>query len=180
MKFSGRGLIAVIFLVVIAKTCGSDSSSSKVRSTIPVAVAPPQSSFVTPSPTTLPAIAQRPTRYIGPKSLNVRSSANGRVLSSLPHGQAVTIYEELNGWSRISTDTETAKWISSDHLCVEKDCSDIKKWMAPPAPPPRPTVSRSYSPSSTRSSCPCSSNSNCYGPRGGRYCITSGGNKRYR
>lgn len=28
--------------------------------------------------------------------------------------------------------------------------------------------------------CPCSSNSNCVGPRGGRYCITSGGNKRYR
>ena len=29
-------------------------------------------------------------------------------------------------------------------------------------------------------SCPCSGYSNCFGPRGGRYCITSGGNKRYR
>jgi hypothetical protein len=28
--------------------------------------------------------------------------------------------------------------------------------------------------------CPCSGYSNCIGPRGGRYCITSGGNKRYR
>ena len=28
-------------------------------------------------------------------------------------------------------------------------------------------------------SCPCSGRSICIGPRGGRYCITSGGNKRY-
>lgn len=28
--------------------------------------------------------------------------------------------------------------------------------------------------------CPCSGSFNCVGPRGGRYCITSGGNKRYR
>lgn len=27
--------------------------------------------------------------------------------------------------------------------------------------------------------CPCSSGNICIGPRGGRYCITSGGNKRY-
>ncbi len=29
------------------------------------------------------------------------------------------------------------------------------------------------------SSCPCSGSNICIGPRGGRYCITSGGNKRY-
>lgn len=34
--------------------------------------------------------------------------------------------------------------------------------------------------SSQSANCPCSSKRNCYGPRGGRYCITSGGNKRYR
>lgn len=28
-------------------------------------------------------------------------------------------------------------------------------------------------------SCPCNGSSVCVGPRGGRYCITSGGNKRY-
>lgn len=28
-------------------------------------------------------------------------------------------------------------------------------------------------------SCPCSGRNICVGPRGGRYCITSGGNKRY-
>lgn len=32
---------------------------------------------------------------------------------------------------------------------------------------------------SSSGSCPCSSGRICIGPRGGRYCITSGGNKRY-
>ena len=32
---------------------------------------------------------------------------------------------------------------------------------------------------SSGGSCPCSGGSVCIGPRGGRYCITSGGNKRY-
>ena len=31
----------------------------------------------------------------------------------------------------------------------------------------------------TSSSCPCSGSKVCVGPRGGRYCITNGGNKRY-
>jgi hypothetical protein len=32
---------------------------------------------------------------------------------------------------------------------------------------------------SSSGSCPCGSGHICVGPRGGRYCITSGGNKRY-
>lgn len=31
----------------------------------------------------------------------------------------------------------------------------------------------------TAYTCPCSGTKICTGPRGGRYCITSGGNKRY-
>ena len=31
----------------------------------------------------------------------------------------------------------------------------------------------------TSGSCPCNGGDVCVGPRGGRYCITSGGNKRY-
>lgn len=32
---------------------------------------------------------------------------------------------------------------------------------------------------SSTGSCPCNGSNVCVGPRGGRYCITSGGNKRY-
>ena len=34
--------------------------------------------------------------------------------------------------------------------------------------------------SNNSSGCPCSGSNDCVGPRGGTYCITSGGNKRYR
>lgn len=34
--------------------------------------------------------------------------------------------------------------------------------------------------SGSSDSCPCSSSNDCVGPRGGIYCYTSGGNKRYR
>lgn len=52
---------------------------------------------------------------------------------------------------------------------------------------PRRSASRSSSTGRRRSSgysaiggsCPCSGRNICIGPRGGRYCITSGGNKRY-
>lgn len=32
----------------------------------------------------------------------------------------------------------------------------------------------------TQSECPCGSGALCTGPRGGQYCITSGGNKSYK
>lgn len=38
---------------------------------------------------------------------------------------------------------------------------------------------RSYGGDYSGSGCPCSGRLVCIGPRGGRYCITSGGNKRY-
>lgn len=40
----------------------------------------------------------------------------------------------------------------------------------------RPRRSSGYG---TEGSCPCSGSNVCIGPRGGRFCITSGGNKRY-
>lgn len=43
-----------------------------------------------------------------------------------------------------------------------------------PVATPRPAMSRV-----TGGRCPCGSGSVCTGPRGGRFCITSGGNKRY-
>lgn len=38
---------------------------------------------------------------------------------------------------------------------------------------------RSTASSTSADGCPCDSGRVCVGPRGGRYCITSGGNKRY-
>jgi hypothetical protein len=76
-------------------------------------------------------------------------------------------------------------WISASHVSLE--------------PPPRASGHRNHATRSTShwhsanphkrsrnsngyfsaGACPCSGSNICIGPRGGRFCITSGGNKRY-
>jgi hypothetical protein len=60
-------------------------------------------------PTNDPAV-----KYVNTSSanLNVRSSAGGSVVGSLPKGTQVLVYEESNGWSRIGDN----KWVSSSYL----------------------------------------------------------------
>ena len=47
-------------------------------------------------------------------SLNIRSGAGTgySVVGSLRNGQSVTVYEEMNGWSRIGN----GQWVSSQYL----------------------------------------------------------------
>lgn len=52
--------------------------------------------------------------------------------------------------------------------------SGVQSWQWP-----KPKKKRRSSGGGFDSGCPCSGRLVCIGPRGGRYCITSGGNKRY-
>ncbi|MBK5071727.1 SH3 domain-containing protein [Budviciaceae bacterium CWB-B4] len=122
------------------------------------------------------------TQYVNAEKLNVRTSPNGKIVTSLKQGQKVLVHEQRDSWSRITPDTEPARWVSSSLLCNTDNCYISNK-----KPAVAPTVYRSQSkpqPASrsinySGSGCPCSSGRICIGPRGGRYCITSGGNKRY-
>ncbi|WP_348532530.1 SH3 domain-containing protein [Pseudomonas sp. PP3] len=107
--------------------------------------------------------------------LNIRDQPGGKVIFNLLRGDKVQIYAKRNDWVRISIDSQPAKWLSSKSLCSGSNCyvaSQPKP--ARPAPQPARRSAPEYG-----SSCLCSSGSVCIGPRGGRYCITSGGNKRY-
>ena len=116
-------------------------------------------------------------RYVRPRVLNVRSgpSTAGIVVEKLQAGARVEVYESLDGWARVAPLRESARWVSEGSLCTEPGCGDSSLAAAAWRP-----QRASRQPSSSGSSCPCSSSDNCFGPRGGRYCITSGGNKRYR
>jgi|SRR5690625_230928 len=174
MKLSGKDILILGALLVGIKACGGNDDSTKQVNSARV-IQTSQEPFI-PSPE--PASAATSTLYVGPSALNVRDSPDGKITSKVTHGTPVTVYVEQDGWGRISDSTQAAKWVAISYLCKTPDCTDIPKWKTPIAsqqpttPKPRPS-SRAYS-------CPCSSSSNCYGPRGGRYCITSGGNKRYR
>jgi hypothetical protein len=118
---------------------------------------------------------QPETMYVAARVLNQRSSPNGAVAGNLSGGASINVYERSGSWARVSPEGASPLWVSSSLLCSGSGCYK----------PPTPRESN-YSPSSKRSrsnyideTCPCSGNQVCIGPRGGRYCITSGGNKRY-
>lgn len=135
------------------------SASNTLVSTTPASSAP------------APAIDQ----FVSAEKLNVRDQPNGKVISKLKRGDRVQVFEKRNDWVRISIDGQPGKWLSSKSLCSGSNCYVVSS-----PKPVRVTPQPIRSPSTEYgSSCPCFSGNVCIGPRGGRYCITSGGNKRY-
>lgn len=175
-------MVTIIVLAVVGfffkseKPATVDKPSSH---TPPTALSQPLSSNQT-SP--LSPENQAVTQYVNAEKLNVRTAPNGKVVTSLKQGQKVLVHEQRDSWSRITPNTEPARWVSSALLCDTDDCyiTNKKSAVAPAVyrsqPKPQP-ASRSINYSG--SGCSCSSGRICIGPRGGRYCITSGGNKRY-
>lgn len=119
-----------------------------------------------------PALSEQ---FVNTNKLNQRDRPDGKVISSLARGARVQVYERQKEWVRVSPDETPALWLSAKHLCSGVGCS---KQVEPERVSQLPKRSSRSSPS-YGSSCPCSSGNVCIGPRGGRYCITSGGNKRY-
>lgn len=134
--------------------------------------------------------ASAQTRYVNANTLNCRATpaTAATAVSRLSRGDRVTVTETRDGWSLLERRPQC--WVSSRYLVD----STVQAFAAPRSSAPRSTSprprsgsgnSRSYPPRSTprqnfsSAGCPCSGSRVCIGPRGGRYCITSGGNKRY-
>lgn len=172
---NGLGLVVVAMFAVLVGLCGRKSDD------VPRSVsAPRQAVATTQSPPAAPPDLEE--RYVNADALNVRSSPNGKVVGKLKRSDSVTVHGRDASWVRISGDGQPTRWVSSERLCGTPSCAANTTARAARSarsavPAPSGAARSSFSSSS---SCPCSSSNNCYGPRGGRYCITSGGNKRYR
>ncbi|MEZ0472667.1 SH3 domain-containing protein [Luteimonas salinilitoris] len=177
-KSRGSSWGAVVILVFLAWMLGHCSGGADD---------PPRSSYESPShqpavekssvsalpePIREDELDARELRYIDASSLNLRGSPNGTVIGRLPRGQKVSVEERKGTWLRVSLGGAPTGWIAERYTCAPLGC-----WQRSVPTSVRPARSV---PQSFGSSCPCSGSTNCYGPRGGRYCITSGGNKRYR
>lgn len=125
-------------------------------------------------------------KYVNIETLNVRNNPeNGEIVGELVRGDTVLIYDRNGNWERLSKEFESPKWVLSKYLCTFENCflkgdlyskSAVKNSYSPHIKSQLTTkIKKTYS-----SSCSCGSGSYCYGPRGGRYCYTSGGNKSYR
>lgn len=120
-------------------------------------------------------------RYVNSDSINVRNKPNGTIIDRLKRGQSVFIYDVSGDWERISKESESQRWVDSSLLCSYDGCYTGKTLKSS-------TVNRAatYTPVTSKKQtysiggCSCGTGNYCYGPRGGRYCYTSGGNKSYR
>ena len=118
---------------------------------------------------------------VKPEVLNIRNTPNGSIIGKLKKDQLVTVYTTQRGWSRISPDGEPSKWVSSSSLHIAKNANtgSVPSTSIQPSYSAPSTFKPSYNQAYSGGRCSCSSGAVCFGPRGGRYCITSGGNKRY-
>ena len=138
----------------------------------------------------IPAFASD-TKYVSVENANIRNSPSGTVIDRLSRGAEVTVHASSGEWARVSPDEASPRWVHSTLLCSSPRCwssathSSARSAsraagsgkQAPSRGSGSPVKARTNP--SSGGSCPCSGNRVCVGPRGGRYCITSGGNKRY-
>ena len=163
---SGGGSLLILLLGVgwVMSKCGGGGSNS----------APDPASISSPAAIVAPAAQPTETMFVNTAALNQRSTPEGSVVGKVSGGDAVSVYERSGNWARISPDNSAPLWVSSSHLCSGAGCYSSALPRARSSTPAR--RSRSDYIDGT---CPCSGNRVCIGPRGGRYCITSGGNKKY-
>lgn len=94
-------------------------------------------------------------------------------------GKRYEVGEAQDGWSLVNVYGSDV-WARASLFGNRCKSTSAATGAHVPAPKTRSAeTSRSLSSSPSTSGCPCGSGKVCVGPRGGRYCITSGGNKRY-
>ncbi|MDC4824371.1 SH3 domain-containing protein [Acinetobacter baumannii] len=125
------------------------------------------------------------SKYINTNSLNIRDKPNGHVVGKLGRGEKVDIYETKGNWARISLNSSSPQWLSTKLLCETDGCFKQKtrsitsnNYQALKSHPHH--SERKQKKTYYDSDCSCAVVDYCVGPRGGHYCITSGGNKRYK
>ncbi|HDS1815816.1 TPA: SH3 domain-containing protein [Pseudomonas putida] len=171
-KKSQSWFLPLLVLIVVLWAVGKRDLT---RTEPPVNQAPVSNLATVSSPTPQPTQDSAPEHFVNADKLNLRAQPGGKVISSLKRGEKVKVYEQKEDWVRVSLDGQPQRWISYKNLCSGSNCfaTSQPKRERPASQPARSTTPE-YG-----SSCPCSSGRICIGPRGGRYCITSGGNKRY-
>ena len=161
---AGTGIVLILCFGWLISKCGGSGSSTTID---PASFSPPTAIYAS-------SIDLTETMFVDAAALNQRSAHDGLIVSKIPGGESVNIYERRGSWARVSPDNAAPLWVSGSHLCSGAGC------YSPEAPRSRgSTPSKKSQPNYFDSSCPCSGRHVCIGPRGGRYCITSGGNKRY-
>lgn len=172
-KKSQSWFVPLLILFAVLWAMGKkDTPSAPVQQG---ALSAPTLASISPTSSSVPPATAATEQFVSADNLNVRDQPSGKVVSKLKRGEKIQVFETRNEWARISVDGQSPKWLSSKSLCSGSGCYIVSK----PQPVTQPLKPVRQQTPAYGSSCPCSSGNVCIGPRGGRYCITSGGNKRY-
>ena len=162
------------FLLIVGRCISPNETTSPPQ---PIAAFP---AAVTPALDSTDSADSADTVYISTASLNGRAkpATSSTVLHKLRRGESVRIVERKNGWLKVIQGAATfwiiAKHVSSTPPEVQHTPPQIARFVSSPK-----KASKRHASRSSGGGCSCSSGGVCVGPRGGRYCYTSGGNKRY-
>lgn len=165
-------LVLGLFALAVSQCDGSGDAPSYTPPSSTVST--PGNSLMTPAA----PFAEGSTVFVTAGSLNARAgpSTSSPIVGGLRQGQAVRVVEAQGDWLKVAQGAALF-WIASSFVSSDRPVQPLMTM--PPT-----SRGQSGNPSRRRSGysgggCPCSGRQVCIGPRGGRYCITSGGNKRY-
>lgn len=144
-----------------------------------------------PDPTVLERPVGRPL-FVTANSLNcrVQASPSATVVGKRTRGEALTVVTSGGEWTQVES-ANGACWMATRYLSVaspglvpappkiDRVASQQSERRASVAPSRSAARSRASARALNREACSCASHAVCIGPRGGRYCLTSGGAKRY-
>ena len=179
MPKSGSGVFTfiggAIIIIMIGKCSSSNYSSTKNNS----------SAHTTSIQESFPTVENYKPQsdqiiFVNATSLNGRTEPNQKSLSviKLNRGDILLVSERRGDWIKVIKGMKKfwvlAKYISNSQSEIQPVLIKPNLILGQSSKKESKRSQRSYN-----SSCSCSSNSVCTGPRGGRYCITSGGSKRY-
>ncbi len=189
-KNVGCGCLGLIVaLLVLGKCVGSSDSVGQLSAnSVEEAKAEvdgnEKSSFV--SALDIKRVGEGDEVAVAARSVRGVSKPGGKSSNAITfkQGERLLVKERRGDWAKVVRNG-VASWIMVRHLTTrskrqslvsQKSPNRVKRTAARKATKRR--VSRRAS-GVVGGNCPCSSRRVCVGPRGGRYCITSGGNKRY-
>lgn len=144
-----------------------------------------------PSPAVQPLALDddRATVTAAHAACRAQPSAKARVVVRLVRGARLEVLQRRSAWAKVSPTGEDC-WVAVAQIDGASEPDRAPATLYAPSTSAAAPITRRRSPAAASrprrstglyggGSCPCGSGNICIGPRGGRYCITSGGNKRY-
>ena len=176
----GCGCLIVILLLLFALSkCVGGSTPDGPGERAGPSTSRSASTAVVPDVRKAPAgVSAGDTVYVTADSLNARAepSASASVVDRLSSGSALSVVDRSGDWVKVAQGGRSF-WVAAPHVSDTAPARSSR----PSTPTRRAAAPSQAHPvgSSAYGACPCSGRQVCVGPKGGRYCITSGGKKRY-